>query len=108
MRPRWRQHLRAETNAEERLTFLERHFDPVDLAPQPIVFVIDAHRATENDGARMIRKARRQWIAITRTANVEFEPLRAQKHAKTAGRGMFLMQDDGDPARLNPLGHASA
>ena len=44
-----RQHLRAETNAEERRVFLKWDLDPVYFAAQPCGFIIDAHRTAEND-----------------------------------------------------------
>ena len=46
-----RQHLGAETNAEERRVFLKRDPDPVYFAAHPRGFVIDAHRTAENDRA---------------------------------------------------------
>ena len=46
-----RQHLRAETNAEERRVFLKWDLDPVYFAAQPCGFIIDAHRTAENDRA---------------------------------------------------------
>ena len=49
-----RQHLRAETNANEWRVFLKRNPDPVYFAAYPRVFVIDAHRTAENDRAGVI------------------------------------------------------
>ncbi len=49
-----REHLRAETNAEERRVFLKRDPDPVYFAAQPGVFVVDAHRTAENNRAGVI------------------------------------------------------
>ena len=49
-----RQHLRTEADAEIGLLLLQRHLDPVDLAPDEIVLVIGALRPAENHGTGMI------------------------------------------------------
>ncbi len=63
--------LRAEANTQEWLVLLERNADPLDLATQPVLLVVDAHRAAEHHHTRMIAHALRQRIAQGRTANVE-------------------------------------
>ena len=61
-----RQHLRAEADAEKRLLLLQRHADPVDLAPDDLVVVVGALRPAENDGAAVGFAA--SWAARRRTA----------------------------------------
>ena len=91
-----REHLGAETDAEKRLALLERHADPIDLAPDEIVLVVGAHRTAEDDGAGMFRHGRRQRIAEARPAHVERVAELAQRIADAAGRGVLLVQDDQD------------
>ena len=65
-----RQHLRAETEAHERLLLFQRHADPVDFGLEPVVLVVGAHRAAENDGACVIAHGLRQGLAEARAAYV--------------------------------------
>src|SRR5262245_33974947 len=87
-----REHLGAKANAEERFALFERHRNPIDLAAHEIIFVIGAHRAAEDDRARMLGHARRQRVAIARAANVERKAALHQSVPDPAGRGALLMQ----------------
>ena len=55
-----RQHLRAETDAQERLPLFQRDADPVDFAAHEVVLVIGAHRAAEDDCAGVVVRSCRQ------------------------------------------------
>src|SRR5690606_31374533 len=57
------EHLCAETDAEERLVFSERHFDPVRLRTHIVVGVVCAHRPAEDDDAGVLFERLRQRIA---------------------------------------------
>jgi hypothetical protein len=103
-----RQHLRAETNAEERRVFLKRDPDPVYFTAQPGVFVVDAHGTAENDRAGVAPKCCRQWIAEAGTPAIELKSLPAQQPPEPPRSRMFLMQDDENPpARSDPFRHRS-
>ena len=66
-----RQHLRAEAEAEKGPLLAKRHADPVDLLLHEVVRVVGAHRAAEDDGARMAGEGFGQRIAVARAADVE-------------------------------------
>ena len=66
-----RDHLPTQTNAKQRRAFFQRHADKVDLALHPVIWIVDAHGAAQNDRARMLRQSRRQGIAKTRPAQIE-------------------------------------
>jgi hypothetical protein len=66
-----RQHLGAQTNAQERLLFPQRHFDPLDLAADELVWIIGAHRAAEDHRAGMVVHMGRQRIAVARPPDVQ-------------------------------------
>ncbi len=89
-----RQHLAAETDAEIRLVFLQRHADPVDLALDEIDIVIGALRAAENHRAGMLGHRVGQRIAQRRTADIERDAALAEEVADAAGRRILLMQND--------------
>ena len=89
-----RQHLGAETDAEERLVLPKWHANPVNLAADPGLIVIGAHRSTENDGTGMIAHRFRKLFAKTRPANVELIPPLCEQPPDSAGGGMLLMQDN--------------
>lgn len=88
------QHLRAETDAEKGLVFLQRHLQPVNFGFDIIMRVIGAHRAAEDDGARMFLQRLRQVIAERGAPYIQPVALFHQHLADAAGRGTFLMQDD--------------
>jgi hypothetical protein len=87
-------HLGAEADAEERLVFLERDRDPVDLAADEIVGVVGAHRTAENDGGGMILKRRRQRIAEPGPAHVELKSELPECVADPPGRRVLLVQNN--------------
>jgi GTP cyclohydrolase II len=89
----------AEADAEKRLVLLQRHANPVDLAFDEIDVVIGALRPAKNDRAGMVLQRRRQLAAKRRPADVERYAVLAQILADTAGRGIFLMQNDEDRQR---------
>ena len=66
-----RQHLRAEAYTEIGLAGFQRNADPIDLLPDPILVVIAAHRAAEDDRGIMRIHRGGQRIAETRTTEVE-------------------------------------
>jgi hypothetical protein len=92
------EHLGTKTNAQKRRVFLQRDPDPVYLAAQPGVFVVDAHGTTKNDHTCVISKRFRQRIPEAGTPAIEFAALRAQDPPEPSGSRMFLMQDDEYPA----------
>jgi hypothetical protein len=92
------QHLRAQADAEEGFFFLQRNFDPIDFAPDPIVLVVCAHRAAEDHGADVAIEGLRQRVAKRRPADVEFVSVGAQKTTKSSRRRIILVQDDENPA----------
>jgi hypothetical protein len=89
-----RQHLGAETDAEERLALLERNRDPFDLAAHEIICIIGAHRAAENDGAAMGRKRLGQRIAEAGTADVEQHAALGQAVPDPPRRRALVVQHD--------------
>ena len=93
-----REHLGAKTNAKKRRVFLEWNSDPVYFAAQPGVFVVHAHRTAENDHTGIILQCFRKRIAERGTPAIELASLGVQKTPEPPGRGMFLMQDDKNPA----------
>ncbi|MBB3966901.1 hypothetical protein GGQ67_004594 [Rhizobium metallidurans] len=88
------QHLRAETDAEQRLLLLQRHVQPADLGLDEIVGIVGAHRAAEDDGAGMVGKRGRQCLPENRAADVKRIALFGEQLADTAGAGALLMQHD--------------
>ncbi|MNT13219.1 hypothetical protein D3C72_1481810 [compost metagenome] len=58
------------------------------------MWIIGAHRAAEDDGARMFFQRLRQVVAERGPPYIEAITLFHQDLADTAGRGTFLMQDD--------------
>ena len=88
--------LRAEADAKKRLLLFQRHVDPVDLAPEPIVLVIGAHRTAEDNGTGIIAQRFGRASPKRGRLNIELEPLRLQPPAEPARRGILLMEDDGD------------
>jgi hypothetical protein len=93
-----REHLRAEADAEQRLVFLQRRFYPSNLASDPRVPVVDAHRSAENDHADVVMKRWGQRVAKSRAPDVKLIPVRPQEPAEPASRRMFLVQDNQNPA----------
>jgi len=63
------EHLGTKTNAQKRRVFLQRDPDPVYLAAQPGVFVVDAHGTAKNDHTCVISKRFRQRIPNRDTGN---------------------------------------
>src|SRR5262249_52916155 len=87
-----RQHLRAETNPQKGLALAERHPDPFDLRANIAVRIVDAHRSAENDRSRMSRQCVWQWIAASRSANVQSNSAGLEVVADAAGSRLLLMQ----------------
>ena len=96
-------HLRAETDAEERLVVFYRHADPFDFAADVIVAVVDAHGAAENDRGGMLGHGRRQWIAEARPPHVQRVAELLQSVAEAAGRRVLLVQNDQDRMLHEPI-----
>ena len=96
-------HLRAETDAEERLVVFYRHADPFDFAADVIVAVVDAHGAAENDRGGMLGHGRRQWIAEARPPHVQRVAELLQSVAEAAGRRVFLVQNGQDRMLHEPI-----
>src|SRR5262249_15535422 len=84
--------LGAKANAEARFALLERHRHPTDFPAYKVILVIGAHRAAEDDRARMLGHVRRQRVTIARAANVERKTTLHQSVPDPAGRGALLMQ----------------
>jgi hypothetical protein len=93
-----RQHLRAETNAEKRLTGRKRFADPIDFDADPIFLVIGAHRAAKDYRRVVTVHIFGERIAETRPADVEPVTVFHQQPADPSRRRMFLMQNDQNPA----------
>ena len=75
---------------------LQRHADPVDLAPDDLVVVVGALRAAENDHAAVVLERLRQVVAEARPAHVERDAAVAKLDRDPAGRGKLPVQDDQD------------
>ena len=88
------QHLRAKTDAEKGLVFLQRHLQPVDFGFDVVMRIVSAHRSAEDDGARVFLQRLRQVVAERRAPYIQTIPFFHQHLADAAGRGTFLMQDD--------------
>ncbi len=89
-----RQQLRAEADAQKGLVFAKRRADPVDFALEPVVLVVDAHRAAENHRAGMIAHGLGQGVAETGAADVERRAEFAQQAADSTRRTVLAVQDD--------------
>src|SRR5262245_28832043 len=87
-----RQHLGAEADAEERFALLERHRDPVGLAAHEFIRIVGAHRAAEDDRARMLRQSVGQRVTKAWPANVERIAALLQPMTDPARRGIVAMQ----------------
>ena len=94
-----RQHLRAETDAEERLFLRQHHADPVDLATHDFIVVIGALRPAEDDGRRVVFQRVGQGIAEARPADVEHIAAVAQRQADATGRGQLTVENSQDAGR---------
>ena len=96
------QHLRAETDAEQRLALLERHRQPVRLAPHELlVMVVRAHWPAKNHHASVMGERFGKLVAKRRPAYVEIVTRFDQHMPDTAGTGRLLMQDDQDPGTFS-------
>src|SRR5262249_2180274 len=91
-----RQHLATETDAEKGLLFLERHRDPVDLAPYELLRIVGARRAAENDRTGVIRHRVGQRIAKAWVADVEGIAALGQRTTDPSGRGAVAVQNRQD------------
>src|SRR6266850_3322083 len=98
-----RQHLGAKTNAKEGFALRQRHRDPLGLAPHEFILVVGAHRAAEDDRARMLRQRIGQRIAEAWPADVERKAALLERITDPARRGIVAMQDDQDG--LTSCGH---
>src|SRR5262245_42946662 len=87
-----RQHLGAEANAKERFALLQRHRDPVGLAAHEFIRIVGAHRAAEDDRARMLRQSLGQRVTKAWPANVERIAALLQPMTDPARRGIVAMQ----------------
>src|SRR5215472_2588861 len=88
------QHLGAEADAEKRLLLLQRHGEPIDLAPDEIGGVVRAHGAAEGDGAGMAGHGLGQRIAEARATHVERIAALAQGVTEASWSRRLLMQHD--------------
>ncbi len=91
---RARQHLRPEADAKKRLLLCERDLEPVDLALEPFVRVVRAHRTAEDDNAVVPGEGFRQRLVEAWPADVEAHAHLAKRPADAPGRRMLLMQHD--------------
>ena len=92
------EHLRTKTNAKERLAFFQRDSNPLDFAPQPSIFVIDAHRTAEHYDPSIALQRFRQRVAESGASAIKLVSSHPQEPAEPPWSGMFLMQDDENPA----------
>src|SRR5262245_55716125 len=83
-----RQHLGAEADPEERLALLERHRDPIRLAPHEFIPVVGAHRAAEDDCTGMLRQRVGQRIAKAWPASIERIAALLQRMTDPTRRGI--------------------
>src|ERR1700732_3825344 len=98
-----REHLRAETNPQERVFFAQGHPPPVDFAPDKIVRVIRTHRPPEHDGTVEESHAFRQGIAEARAAKIKLITALAQRMPDPAGRCRFLTRHNENGLRHDAL-----
>ena len=78
-------HLGAEADAEKGLLLLQGHADPVDLAPDPGLVVIGAHRPAEDHRPVMLGERRRQGIVEAGAADIELVAPLAQERPTRPG-----------------------
>src|ERR1700738_3641203 len=100
-----REHLRAETNPQERFLFAQSHRHPVDFAPDKIVRIVRAHRPPEHDGTVEESHAFRQGIAEAWAAKIKLITALAQRMPDPARRRRFLMQHNENGLRHDALGY---
>ena len=89
-----RKHLRAEADAEKRLSLAQWDADEVGLGLDEIVRIVGALRPAEDHRAGVIRHGLGQGIAVARPADIELVAAIAQRGADTAGRRLLLVQDE--------------
>ena len=87
-------HLRAQADTQKRSLLTQGNFDPVDLATDIIVGIVDAHRTAKDDRAGMPVQRFRQGIAEPRTPDVEGVAERPQRIADPSRRRGLLMEND--------------
>ena len=97
------QHLGTKADTQEWLFLLQGNADPVDLARNPVVRVIGAHRAAEDHRTVMPGQGLRQGLAKARPADVEVVAALHQVMADPARCGGFGMDDDENLPRHRAL-----
>src|SRR5262245_37277767 len=100
-------HLRTKADSEIGLLVAQRHTDPVNFAMHKLLGVIGTLRPTEDHCTCVVIHRLRQRIAKARAPDVERIAKLRQSLTDSAGRRVFLMQNEkdgllqhGDPARL--------